>query len=540
MSGFQSTLRDAINRAAPTFSTAVVSERGLAKLIDPNMTGATRFLQKAGSQHALLTPQISAKLTIAATAGSTQVRISGNRIQRWLKAGVSISFELGDQVVLESVQENADSTLTLTLEAPLAASHARGTRVFIVSFTCSVTSAEPAGSASLTSSLMEVETPFILAPGDVITVEGKPYTLKNAVESGTTVNGFLYDIKTTDSEGFPELETSDDMVVTARPVYRSEILTLPQYKSDSLIKGPCVVDWVSGPIVADYRIDNESTVYIEEFDATNMQITAPREVGRNDTLSRIPIERDQFLFWDVVEGSTNWDGTHTHMLANESGLCHIWSACRPTLDPAAPATVLRIVPGFAPYQVLLSPGVLADSISVENDADGSTIPDTDYTVDTVAGTISFSATYVSVPVRVTYRPQMQWQFSLIPSEADLIACVKIGSETLQEFPLGAAGVPTSITVLVNTDTEIDAIHITAQRDGLAPGRFAVKMADWQPRGSTTAAIRYTLTTSAQQDFDWASSGLILKPMWPTLELLRAKLDGTSTLSHYLNNGRMLV
>lgn len=541
MSGFQSTLRDAINRAAPAFSQPVVSERGLAQLIDPNMTGDTRFMQKAGYPNALLTPQISALLAENASAGSTQVQIQGNRIETWLRPGVTLSFELGDQVVLESVSEAVDDVVTLTLSEPLAATHLSGTRVYIVAFVCSVTGAEPAGSGSLTGPFVEVETPFILAPGDTLKISGKSFTIQQALQTGTTVNDtLLFDIKTTDEDGFPALETSDDIDVMATPIYRSKILTIPQHQQDSLMKGPAVVDWVSSPIVADYRPDFESRVYIEEFDVANMQTVAPRLVGRNDTLNRIPIERDQFLFWDVVEGSTNWDGVHTHLLGNENGFMHIFSPCRPKLDPAPLSTVVRTVPGFAPYQILLSPGILPGSVSVENDADGSVIPETDYTVDNVAGTISFIAAYVGVAMRVTYRPQTQWQFQVIPSEDDLVFNVKIADEATQTFALGPANVPQTLTVVVTGSDEIDSIHIAGRRDDLSAGRFAIKMTDWQPRGSTTAALQYTLTTGSIRDFDWASSGLILKPMWPTLELLRAKLDSSTPLSHYLDNGRMLV
>jgi hypothetical protein len=68
----------------------------------------------------------------------------------------------------------------------------------------------------------------------------------------------------------------------------------------------------------------------------------------------------------------------------------------------------------------------------------------------------------------------------------------------------------------------------------------VKFGEFVPRGSRVAALRYSISTSAYEDYNWASSGLLLKAMWPTLELLRARLDGSSILSRYLDNGRMLV
>jgi hypothetical protein len=54
MSGFQSRVRDVINKAAPTYAVASVADRGLSYFLDPSMTGDTRFMQKAGYPFLLL------------------------------------------------------------------------------------------------------------------------------------------------------------------------------------------------------------------------------------------------------------------------------------------------------------------------------------------------------------------------------------------------------------------------------------------------------------------------------------------------------
>ena len=540
MSGFQSLARDAINKAAPTYATPVVSERGLSHFLDPNMTGVTRFLQKSGYPFALLTPQISAALTVDATAGAQSATVQGSRLTRWLVPGVVLSFELGDDVTLDSSTTNEDGSVTLVLSEPLASSHAAGTSVFIISFAVSVTGATPLGAGSRTGVAVEILSPFILVTGDKVTVDGTEYTLSSASEVSSSSLGFVYLIKTDSDDGFPVLESSTAVTVKARPVYRSDLLTVPQYDPRSLVRGPVIVDWVSGPIVSDYRPDVESTIYIEEFEATGTTLVSSREIARNDTLLKFRMERDQFLFWRVAEGSLNWNGTFTEVRANDNGRAHLWSACRPTLDPAPLATTQRTVPAFAPYQVLLMPGIITDSVTVKNAITGEVIPATDYVVDDVVGTVQFLAAYASQPVIVDYRPRMEWTILVTPDAANIEMCVKVGNEPLQTHLLGAANVPTTVTIPVTTAEDIDSIHITTRKADDSVGTFTVQLGDLQPRGGITSIIQYIIATDATRDFDWASSGLILKPVWPTLELLRARLDGESQLSRYLDNGRMLV
>jgi hypothetical protein len=165
--------------------------------------------------------------------------------------------------------------------------------------------------------------------------------------------------------------------------------------------------------------------------------------------------------------------------------------------------------------------------------------DVGYTVDDTAGTLSFAAQYANQPVVITYRPRLEWQLTAEADVDDVEIVIKIGNEDKIVFTL-TAGVKTTLTVPVNTDAEVDQIHVTARKADDSPGPFIVQFGDWQPRGRITSAIRYTLTTGADIDYDWASSGLLLKALWPNLELLRARLDGESIFSRYLDNGRMLV
>lgn len=505
------------------------------------MTGRTRFMQKAGFPFPLLTPQASAALTISAAAGTSTVVIEGVRLLDWLIPGMGVAFELLEDAVIESVQPQENGTdVLVVLQSNLTSSHAAGTRFTIRSFPVASTTTTTAGDGGTATPAVTVQSPFILVPGDVLTIDGTTYTLSLADLTSVNPQGFVYEVKTNDENGFIALSPSTAISCRARSAYQSEILTTPQAQTRSLITGPVAVDWVSGPMVAEYFPNPESEVYIEEFDSANRQIVEPRLVEKNDTLLRFRIMRDQILFWKYAEGGCNWNGSFAELKAFESGRVHAWTACRPALDAAPPTTVAAVVPAFAPYQVLLLSRSIPGSVVVKNQLTKAVIPESDYTVDSTAGTVAFDAAYASQPVIITYRPLLEWQVVAVADVDNVEVVVKLGEEDKQVFTLPTAGTSQILTIRAETEASIDAIHVTARRADDSPGPFTVQMGDWQPRGGVTSAIRYTLTTAADVDYDWASSGLLLKPMWPALELLRARLDGESIFSRYLDNGRMLV
>ena len=504
------------------------------------MTGRVRFMQKSGYPFALLTPQMSATLAAEAAAGTQTVVILGTRLLSWLIPGIGVSFELLEDSVVDSVQEQADGNILLVLRSNLTSSHVVGTSFRIRAFPISAVNSTSAGDGSIGSPAVVVTSPFLIVPGDVLTINGATFTvdLTNLVSLLSGV--FTYEIKVNNTIGFPALSPSTTISVAARPAYQSELLTVPQNDVRSPVAGPVAVDWVSGPMVADYRPMPESSLYLEEYDVANTLLVPFRLIEKNDTLARFPIGRDQMLFWNYAEGGTNWDGTNVQLKAFDSGRVHAWTPCRPPLDAAPIAISVVTVPAFSPYQVNLLNKVLPGSVTVFDAVSKAIIPATDYTVNNVLGTVSFISARASTPVIVNYRPRIEWQ---IPARADVDnveLTITVGREAKQVFNLGLANTTSTLTVEVLTGVSIDQLHVTARRADDTGGPFTVSLGGWQPRGGVTGAIRYVITTAAEDDYDWASSGLMFKPLWPTIELLRARLDGSSIFARYLDNGRMLV
>jgi hypothetical protein len=540
MSGFQSRVRDVINKAAPTYAVASVADRGLSYFLDPSMTGDTRFMQKAGYPFPLLTPQMFSTLAETATAGSNVAVVTGTRLSKWLIPGSIISFDFVEKVTVSSVSELSSGNLRITLQENILGDHVAGTGINIRGFVINPNEFSSAGAGGLGQPAVSMLSPFILVPGDVITVNGAKYTLSFAEEVSSDENGFIFLVKVTKDDGLPALTPSTDIVVTAAAAYRSQILSVPHTNDRLAIKGPVAIDWVSAPTVADYTPRPESTLFVEEFNAAFRSISAPRQMNKNDTLTKFSIERDQMLFWRMAEGGLNWNGTYTELKAFSSGRAHLWTPCRPPVDAVPFVTKEAVVTTFSPYAVLLLNNIRPDSVSIINGVTRAVIPSTEYSVNPTTGIISFNSSYASQKVVITYQPRLEWQLFVRPLADNIELTVTIGRESKQVFNLGAANTASNLTIQTFSSSDVDQIHVTARRADGTEGPFTVLLGDWTPRGTQTSAIRYTLITGATQDYNWASSGLLLKAMWPTIELLRARLDGDSLFSRYLDNGRMLI
>lgn len=538
--GFESRVIDAVNRGAQTYANATIANRGQSHFLDPALTGVSRFIQRTGYPFPLLTPQMSSVLTFATTAGSNTATITGTKLLPWLLAGVRVSLELLETVTIQTFTVTQDQNITLIFTTNLFSAHAAGSRLRLFDFPIGLTSSSTVGDGGIANPPLEVTSPYLLAAGDIMTALGKAYTISQAIETGVVGPNRTYEVRVTDDAGLPALDGLESIRITARPAYQSRLLTLPQSRPEVLIAGPVAIDWVSGPMVEDYYPQPESQVYIEEFTQAGDLISGPRLIQKNDTLSRIPILKDQMLFWKVVDGGLNWNGVYTEIKAFESGIAHIWSPTRPPLDVAPTTRVVATVPAFSPYAVLLQPNLLPNSVTVVNELTGSLVPTSLYTVNNLTGAVAFDSSLASQQVVVTYRPRLAWQISVRPSEPGLELSIKLGEEALQVFPLGAAGIVQTITVQTTTAVDLSAIHIATRRTSGTSGSHTVEVGDWRPTGSGTAVVRYTYATGATVDYDHAASGLLLKPLWPHLGLLRARLDGTSALANYLDTGKLLV
>lgn len=538
MSGRSSHIRDYINRAAPSHASVTVSERGLSMFVDPSLSGRVRFSQKSGYPFPLLTPQKKTTLALAYTAGSRVVVLSDTRINKWLVPGVTLSFEQVETARIISTSVNSDGTTTVNLASALDAAHAAGSAVNIKRYAALPAYAIAAGAGGLGEAPVELDSPFFIITGDSFYLNGKKYTVTYSEFVSEGPAGLRYLIKVSEAVGIEETPTGVYFDFEARPAYISGLLTMPT-ANGSLLQGPIVLDAISGPVVADYRPAPDTLLTIEEYDISGRLIVGPRPVRKNDGISRVQINRDQILFWNWAEGGANWNGSFTELHAYESGRVHVWTPCRPVLDPAPEADKTIVVPSFSPYQVNLG-SRLGSNLTVFDNVTKDRIASSLYSVDTEAGTVSFDPSLASTQVVIRYQPRLSWRMTVRPSVDDIELCVKLGGDEKMVFTLGPAGTTQSLSFSTVDTTAVDSVHITARRVDDGSGPFKVDVGDITPAGTQTSAFRYTVSTGADEDYDWASSGLLMKAMWPNLDLVRARLDGDTTAAALLDAGKILL
>jgi hypothetical protein len=539
MSGLESAVIDVVNQAAPSYATATIAQRGLSSFLDPGLTGTARFFKKAGFPFPLLTPMVTSPILNLVGPGIVTVTITGTELQQYLRQGIEISLELFENHLVSSWETTSTGNTAITMSTPAVANHNAGTLLYITSFPVTPVTTIDIGDGDVGTGSVDITSPFILVAGDVLKLPSNESRTILSAELLSLVSG-LYTYAVLFTEGSPEvLTTADLLYVKATPAYQSKVLTLPQADLSQPIMGPCAVDFVSGPIVSDYLPRPDYQLFIEEFAIDNREISPAYEVRKNDTLSRLQISRDQMLFWKVLDGSLNWDGSYVHLIANTDGYAGVFTPIRPPLD-SAPITIKRtVVPSFSPYRVSTQPRIQEDSVTVQLALTDAEVDGSLYTVDPVTGNIDFDSSMASVAVVVKYRPRISWQITVVPLEADITVNIKVGTDDKVSFPLTTANVPYTLTVDAGLQDDVGLLAITANRTDNSAGRFTVKLGDWTPSTSQVAAIRYVISTPATLSYGWASSGLMIKPLWPCLSLLQATLDGTGMFATMLDSGKIL-
>lgn len=535
MTGFSSRARDAITRSTNSWADVTIVERGLSVFLDPTMAGSRRFMQVLGFPHGTLTPQMSDVLATAATAGAFRFVAKTTSLKNWLVPDMKITLEQQEVLTVRSVTPLQDGSLAVDVTTSIQGAHVAGALITIDRFPATTYTDIIAGAGAPQREAVRFSSPFVIVPGDTIVVAGASFTIDRVSDAGTD----LYDIGVSSFNGIPDVIQGTVCYVEARPIYRSPILATPDNKPDALARGPYVVDAVASPMMADTFFDSTIKLFIEEYDTASKVIAPFREVQRNQTLVRHPVTTDQLLFWNNLEGTVDWNGSKTVLRAQNDGRFHLWTPCRPMLDAAAPVRGSYTVPLFAPYRVLLNSDIVSE-MEVRRVIDNQIIPATDYTVNTSTGDVDFDSSHAGSAVFVTFRPRLSWQTTVTPSEDGIILFVIMGRQERVTIPLGPAGVQQVVTFAVTDETAIDQVHIGAYRDSRAAGPFSVTIGDLTPRGRRCAALRYVISTSAVVDYDWASSGLLLKPLWHNIDLLRARLDDDSALSNFLDNGRLVL
>jgi hypothetical protein len=394
--------------------------------------------------------------------------------------------------------------------------------------------------------------------------------------------GYKYNL-TLGSGLFRDITSDETLFIRAYPAYFSGRVPLPDYSAAFLKTiGPFLVDWLSGPLV--HQEKAVEYFNIQQYRADRSPLTPMLPSGHNGQVNIMPITSEQFLFWQLIEGSINHDGSHAIATCNAEGHFRLVEKFAPLLE-----TLLLYPTG---YISCISPSLFNNNESLDIDdginlvrfefkaadpftpavgkttIDVSTLTTESQVASAIVAAISSSVLRITAStsgkmVLLVHKdagsggnvlieegvsdPSFSVQ-GMAGGEGDLKWMVTV--EASAEATLFYRFVPNrdqseSLEVGINTvsilfpsvdpDTLLanqPATHLDL-RISAAPGT-TIKISDWSLQGSRVSYIETETVVRVETD-QWASSFLFLKPLWPSFDLLRAYPDLDK-----MNDGALLL
>jgi len=351
--------------------------RGLVYPVDFGGLGRIRYGKKAGTLLPLLVSSNRFELDAVAILNSDKLTLTAP--PAFVEDG---GFVFVGQRELHEVEDVNGSDIFLT--SPLLANHVVGTYVYHYSNPIVVEGNYLAG-----STVINVDTPVFLVRGDVlciptISTDGSIISFTEyqvADFSLVSIIGGVYQYQVTFTTGIiRDIEDGEVIQLRAYMAYQSNILSIPFLQGmQRRVSGPFLVDWVSAPLQNKMELDETQTVYL--YNGNHTLIEQPRVVTKNTYVLNAPIRADQFLFWQKVYGSINYnDSLHRFMaVADKNGRWRLKHTCGPVLNPPS-----RTASG---YLVVVEPTLLNNNENfVLNDS-----------IDPIIFEYKVSAGYVATP-----------------------------------------------------------------------------------------------------------------------------------------------
>lgn len=128
----------------------------------------------------------------------------------------------------------------------------------------------------------------------------------------------------------------------------------------------------------------------------------------------------------------------------------------------------------------------------------------------------------------------QWNIQVEP-DLDVNLFVQLDPNTKQSYSL-TGGVISTINVLLNpTDSPAERIHIWID-SGESNPNTRIRFNDWNPVESQVETVKYTNVTKVVGRYNYAVSGLFVKPMFQNIDSLKIRLDYAGDL----DGGRLVL
>lgn len=331
-------LKDVANRQLYEGAQIHFVPRGLVYPLDFGALGTVRYGKKVGADLPILAPSNQYELAEDAIFATDKLVLNEN--PRWVEPGGYVT--IGDRE-LHEVEDIVDATIYTTNR--LLADHAQGTRVFHYSNPITVEGNYAEGETTI-----NIDSTVFLNRGDIIAIRRPMGNIAYSFTEHEVTDldlssyiGGVYQYQLTLALALPR-DLVDGEVIQLRAYlgYQSPLLPIPVNMGlQRTVVGPFLLDWVSAPLRNKLQYDEVQTVVLH--DSNRQPIGAPLVIEKNEVVLAEPIRADQFLFWQKVNGSINYDANLLQFvaIADYSGKWRLKSKMVPLLSPPS-----RFATGF--------------------------------------------------------------------------------------------------------------------------------------------------------------------------------------------------
>lgn len=362
MPGLVTTIEDLTNARTKFWSTSHIVPRGSPNFADLLLKGEVRFAKKLGNVLPGFVAENTTELSEDAFAGRSLIKISPQL--SWMEIGFVLSIGPGLELVEVDDIELSDGTISLT--SNLISNHAVGDRVALYGGPISFISGYASGATTV-----QVRSQWRIVPGDFISLTSTAGNLASLVDTrasvvtflGTTVGG-LYNYELTLEKGiFRDVVTDEILYLRCYPAYYSTQLPV------RVKRGLFLLDYLSG--VLKHKVVTQETAAVTLWDEFGSILTGFDNTifSKNAVVAYTDMPADALLFWDIVDGSVQWEGDKFLGRANSDGRFRIATRMIPKI-PASDDYPKWSIPlyarGSSPvyFSVIFNPGEVQKDISL--------------------------------------------------------------------------------------------------------------------------------------------------------------------------------
>lgn len=330
---------------AKDYSNVKLVARGTPRFFDQNLRGTIRFATRRGNFLPVIQPQNSSELAAAVTPPTSRLTLS-SVTPGFEVTGAVISLGPGRELV--QVADIDSDTGEVTTVDDVLGTHTAGEGVNLYGVPIEVIGPQLAG-----DTVIQVRSTFDIVTGDRIAIATTQGLLSSTVPTEVTGVQFLgltldnrRNYELTLAQGISRsLTNGEDILLRAQPGYQSRDERID-------IRGPFVLDYISGPFFEDTVI--EEYLNVQLFNSLGDSLpgfTTHQSVGKNSAVTAVSIPNESMLFWTVLAGSIQLRNGRFTAVTDSAGRFALSHELVPAFQPgteweipvlANDSTVLRV------------------------------------------------------------------------------------------------------------------------------------------------------------------------------------------------------